>query len=99
MGYNDNVKLKLCTSLNNPGAGAAAEQLFLIRSRAEAGAPSKFALLQHPEQKTTFNQPRIDLCYFHIQHIEIKKSWKLVYFKSKSSQPQPQIYWYFEKSV
>ena len=28
VGYNDNVKLKHCTSLNNPGAGA--EQLFLI---------------------------------------------------------------------
>ena len=38
MGYNDNVKLKNCTSLNNPGAGAGAEQLFLISSGAGAGA-------------------------------------------------------------
>ena len=36
--YNDNVKLKHCTSLNNPGAGAGAEQLFLISSGAGAGA-------------------------------------------------------------
>ena len=38
VGYNDNVKLNHCTSLNNPGAGAGAEQLFLISSGAGAGA-------------------------------------------------------------
>ena len=38
MGYNDNVKVKLCTSLNNPGAEAGAEQFFLISSGAGAGA-------------------------------------------------------------
>ena len=38
VGYNDNVKLKYCTSLKNPRAGAGAEQLFLISSRAGAGA-------------------------------------------------------------
>ena len=55
VGYNDNVKLKHCTSLNNPGAGAGAEQLFYqlrindrIAKSLGAGAPSKFALLQYP---------------------------------------------------
>ena len=38
VGYNDNVKLKHCNNLNNPGAGAGAEQLFLFSSGAGAGA-------------------------------------------------------------
>ena len=38
VGYNGNVKLKHCTSLNNPGDRAGAEQLFLISSGAGAGA-------------------------------------------------------------
>ena len=38
VGYNDNVKSKLCTSLNNSGAGAGAEQLFLTSSGAGAAA-------------------------------------------------------------
>ena len=60
VGYNDNVRLKHCTSLNNPGAGAGAALFNQLRSwsrsndriakrsGAGAGAPSKFALLQHP---------------------------------------------------
>ena len=47
VGNNDNVKLKHCTSLNNPGAGAGAEQLSLISSGAGAMTGQRIA----PEQK------------------------------------------------
>ena len=58
--YNDNVKLKLSTSLNNPelnrNRAAFFNQLWSrshvrIAQSSGAGAPSKFALLQHPGQE------------------------------------------------
>ena len=65
MGYIDNVTLKHCNILKNPGAGDGAALLNQLQSRSNdriakssgpgAEALSKFALLQHPGLDVVLN--------------------------------------------